>query len=105
MKLAERDVLKACQAILASHPRISIYWRQNTGAMRDKDRFIRFSFKGASDLMAVTKQGRFCAIECKRTGERPTPGQQAFLDAVAQAGGFAVCVDAPEKLIEALKGV
>lgn len=102
-KLRESDVLKGCIRLLDSHPGIAIWWRQNTGAVKVDERYVKFSFKGASDLMAVTRTGRFCAIECKATGKWTTPEQDAFLSRVKEAGGLSVCVDHPNKLADALE--
>ena len=102
-KAKERDVLKGCIAVLDSHPQIALWWRQNTGAMRDGTRFVKFSFRGASDLMAILKGGKFLAVECKATGKRASPDQAAFLDNVLDAGGYAVCVDSPDKLADYLR--
>lgn len=102
----EADVLRGCQRILDSHPKIAFWWRVNTGAMKmDNGRFVKFGFVGASDLMAVSFTGRFIAVECKSTGKRPTDDQRAFLDNVTNAGGLAVCVDHPGKLALALRAL
>lgn len=102
-RIPEWRVLKGCADLLASHPRVAFYWRQNTGSFQVAGRYIKFSFRGASDLMAVMKgTAQFWAIECKSTGKKATQDQQAFLDAVVAAGGRGVCVDDPKKLAAAL---
>lgn len=101
--LPEKYVLRECSKILDRHPRIAFWWRVNTGAMKmDNGRYVKFSFVGASDLMAVTTVGRFVAVECKATGQSPTDPQQSFLDNVNAAGGLGLCVDHPTLLHEAL---
>lgn len=97
-------------AVLESHPRVALWWRQNTGAVKvDGKRFVRFSFTGASDLMAVLEGGdtggRFLAVECKATGKKASHEQQAFLDNVLDAGGWATCVDSPAKLTDYLRAL
>lgn len=105
-KMSEKAVLSGCKAILDAHPLIALSWRQNTGAVNvDGKRFVKFSFRGASDLMAVTVYGKFLACECKATGKKASPEQAAFLDNVLDAGGYAVCVDAPHKLHEYLQAI
>lgn len=103
----ESRVLKGCMDILESHPCVALWWRQNTGAITKGTRHIKFSFKGASDLMAVMQgaawSGVFLAVECKATGKTATPDQQAFLKNVLDAGGLAICVDDPQKLIHYLR--
>jgi hypothetical protein len=43
-------------------------------------------------LGLLTPSGRLLAAECKRPGNRPTPDQRGFLDAVRAAGGLALVV-------------
>ena len=102
-RIPEWRVLKGCADLLEAHPRVAFYWRQNTGSFLVGGRFIKFSFRGASDLMAVMKgTAQFWAIECKSTGKKATQDQQAFLDAVVAVGGQGICVDDPKKLADAL---
>ena len=67
-------------------------WRQNTGAMKtDQGRFIRFGFKGVSDVLGIEKgTGKFIAIECKIKGNKPTQFQTDFLEAIRKRGGYAI---------------
>lgn len=92
----EADVLHACLDLLRL--RGVVAWRQNQGAMKQagrngRERFIRFAgIRGISDIIGVLPDGRFLAIECKRPGQRPTPDQLAFLEAVNRAGGLGIVV-------------
>jgi hypothetical protein len=106
-ELPEAAVLRDCSRVLEQHPRVSRWWRVNTGAMKmDNGRYVKFSFVGASDLMFILHgSGRFGACECKATGKKPTEEQQAFLDNVTAAGGFAICVDHPADLLNALNAL
>lgn len=74
-------------------------WRQNTGAMtkkytdklgRRKTSFIQFGHKGISDILGVTKDGRFLAVECKVGSNKPTQFQADFLEEVKSHGGIAI---------------
>ena len=92
--VSEARVLRACMEVLEAHPYVAMWWRQNTGAGQlASGRFVKFSFRGASDLMGVLKGGAFLAVECKATGKHATPEQAAFLDNVSDAGGHSICVD------------
>ena len=103
---SEALVLRACMDVLEAHPAVALWWRQQTGAVKFGPRFVKFSFRGASDLMAVLQcSGKFCAIECKATGGKPSPEQAAFLDNVNDAGGAAGCFDNPLKLKDWLDGL
>jgi hypothetical protein len=99
-KLSERMVLSACLDLLDASPKVAFAWRQNTGAVKIAKRFVRFGFKGCSDILGMLTDGRFFAVETKETGEVATADQAAFLANVIKHGGFAICVDHP-KLLEA----
>lgn len=46
--------------------------------------------------------GRFVALEVKKPGGRVEPEQEAWLEAVRRAGGFAAVVHSPEEALAAL---
>ena len=102
IKHSERQILRACLHLLLISPEVAFAWRQNTGAARLENRFVRFSFMGCSDIIGMLADGRFLAVECKATGERATADQQAFLDRVNEHGGLGICVDDPARLARAL---
>lgn len=105
-QVPEKYVLRECSKLLDSHPKIAFWWRVNTGAMKmDNGRYVKFSFVGASDLMAVTTSGRFVAVECKATGKKASEAQQSFLDNVSAAHGLGLCVDHPALLHAALEAL
>lgn len=89
----EAEVLAACILILEAHPAVALWWRQNTGGVKFGERYVKFSFKGASDLMAVLRGGRYLACECKAEREKPTTDQANFLDNVKDAGGIGIWCD------------
>ncbi len=79
---------------------VAVWWRQNTGGMQpSENRWVKFGFTGAPDLMGVMVGGRFLAVECKATGRKATAAQQAFLDNVRDAGGLSICTDNPDALL------
>ena len=93
----EAEVLRS---ILATLSWLSVpAWRNNTGAFlaehNGRSRLVRFGSPGGSDVYAILPGGRFCAIEAKRRGNRPTPAQVAFLRMIAAAGGLAFWADDP----------
>lgn len=66
-------------------------WRQNTGSMYSKDnRFVRFGFKGVSDVIGIALDGRMIAIECKVGKNKPTQFQEDFLAEIEKRGGYAI---------------
>ena len=103
-KLSERLVMRCCLEVLTHHPWVAFAWRQNTGmALGRNGQAVRFSFKGCADILGALKDGRFLAVETKASGKKATPDQQAFLQAVNDAGGLGICVDDPQALIAALE--
>lgn len=54
--------------------------------------------KGDLDLVAALPDGRYCEIEVKRPGKKPTREQYESLRAVNDAGGVGIWVDSAEDL-------
>ncbi len=98
----EAEVLRACMDVLEVHPIVNLWWRQNSGAQRIGNRFIKFGFRGASDLMGVLSNGRFLAVEVKAPGNKPTTEQAGFLGNVTAAGGLAMWVTSADRLADTL---
>jgi hypothetical protein len=92
----EQDLVK--QVLQYLRLRGALAWRCNNGAVagthNGRRRFVRFTDTlGVSDIVAaLPPHGRLLALECKRPGRTPTPAQQAFLTAVAAAGGLALVI-------------
>ena len=80
-------------------------WRQNSGAVRVGKRFVRFtSIKGVSDIIGLTSDGRFIAVECKRErGGVLSPEQKKFLESVKRNGGIGIVANSLDTLISELK--
>ena len=80
------------------------HWRNNSGAYKDKTRFIRYGKTGSSDFLGVCPDGRFLAVECKRPkGGVLTAAQREFLDAINRNGGLGIVVTSAEELNNQLK--
>lgn len=79
------EVLKATKG----HPRVAWVARMNSGAGQINGRFIRFGFKGLSDLLGQLKTGEILAVECKAPGGRVSEEQIVFLELVRAFGGCA----------------
>ena len=99
----ESAVLSQCMAYL--HVRRIFCWRNNTGAAKTEDgRYVRFGLPGASDIIGIMPDGRFLAVECKRSvGGRLSPQQKVFLDRIREAGGVAVVATSLEDLREVIE--
>ena len=67
-----------------------LVFRNNTGAVKDGDRFIRYGLcKGSSDIIGLTPSGQFLAVEVKKRTGKPTKEQLTFIDAINEQGGIA----------------
>lgn len=93
--MSETDLLKTIMGALA-WDRGCMFIRVNSGlrlidGKGGKKRAFRGAPTGTSDLIGMV-DGRFCALEVKRPGCKPTNAQAAFLDHVRQLGGFGAVV-------------
>src|SRR5512146_462533 len=78
--LLEAQIVPSVLAALRCHPSVAWAARINTGGARlpgrdHKDQFVKFAFKGCSDILGMMKGGRLIACEVKRPGEEPTDDQ------------------------------
>lgn len=85
--------------------------RQNTGAAwlpgrNGQPQLVRFGTPGGSDFQGpIPPTGRFLAIEAKRSGQKPTAAQWAYLRRVNQAGGVGFYYDGRGDLVEQLRAI
>ena len=85
---SEKDLQKEILSYLCSSGIFA--WRQNTGAVLYKKRFVRFGLPGISDIIGIMPDGRFLAIEVKSEKGKLTVYQEGFLEAVRKNGGIAI---------------
>lgn len=79
-------------------------WRNNSGmqflpSANGKMRAIRIGLPGSADILGITNDGRFLAIEVKRPGGKARPEQQEFLDAISSRGGLAFVATSLDEVI------
>jgi hypothetical protein len=79
------EVLRA----LRNHDAVAWAERQNSGAAKVGNRFIRFGWPGCSDILGMMRNGRFLAVEVKGPTGRASPEQTLFLARVSAGGGVA----------------
>lgn len=98
----ESDVQKQCLEYLQAK---GIYcWRNNTGVLRSGGRFVRFGMVGSADILGITKDGRFLAVECKREkGGVLSDEQKTFLFNISHNRGVAIVVNSLESMITQLQ--
>ena len=86
----EADSLREVMQALKTHSLVAWVERQNTGAAKVGGRFIKFGWRGCSDLLGQLKDGRLLAVECKRPkGGKLSSDQLHFLEMVRNYGGVA----------------
>ena len=78
----------------------AVVWRNNTGAYKANERYVRYGLcVGSSDIIGMY-QGRFLAVEVKQPKKKPTQEQQRFINTVNENGGIAFvacCVEDVKK--------
>lgn len=80
-------------------------WRVNSGVIKKeykgKSRMIRMARKGTSDILGLTKYGRFIALEVKKPETRRTVTrfQNEFLEKISMYGGIAAVVTSADEAL------
>ena len=69
----------------------AVVWINSTGSgFMDSGHYVKYGLcKGSSDLIGITKDGRFLAIEVKQPGRYPTREQILFIEFIRKMGGLA----------------
>ena len=86
---------------LKAHKLVAWCERQNTGAAKVGGRFIKFGWKGYSDILGQLKDGRLLAVECKRLkGGKLSSDQAYFLEMVRTHGGVSFVATSLHDVLE-----
>lgn len=84
---SESTILSAILQYLAY--RQGVYaWRMNVGGVKYGDQYVKFGFKGLSDIIGILENGRFLAIEVKSKTGKQTDDQRFFQDQIEGMGGL-----------------
>lgn len=67
-------------------------WRNNTGAVKQGDRYVRYGFPGSADILGITMDGRMIACEVKSQFGRLSSYQQEFLREIRLRGGVGIVI-------------
>ncbi|MCQ2598305.1 MAG: VRR-NUC domain-containing protein [Treponema sp.] len=99
----ESIVQKECLQILSAYN--IFHWRQNSGGIFVHGHYYKItSVKGVSDIIGILPDGRFIAVEVKRSkGGRVSEDQKQFLSAIEQNHGIALVINDSKILEEKLK--
>lgn len=92
-KPLERDIQKQIIAYLRLK-NVYCWENRSQGTFDPKRRLFRqnkgkFFIKGVSDVLGITTDGTFIAIEVKRPGGKVTPEQMDFIANIARNNGIA----------------
>lgn len=85
MERREADIKRAIEYYLKARGCLVIPFR-TTGIRTVTKGWIPARSKGIADLLGLTREGKFFAIECKRPGNKPTQEQERFLESVRSCG-------------------
>lgn len=93
-KPRETQLIKDCLMYLRLNNYFAI--RVNSGGLVIKDgnrpRMVRLAEAGTPDIIALSPDGHFVAIECKVGRNRPTEAQKRCLDEIKKRKGMAFVV-------------
>ena len=104
----ENDITNAILTYLNCRPH-TFAWRNNTTGIYDsrkkcyRARTGKYNIKGVADILGITNDGKFIAIEVKRPGGRASREQQHYLSRIKALGGIAgiaTSVQDAKKLVE-----
>ncbi len=98
----EAAALAEVLAALRHHPAVAWAERQNSGAIRVGQRFVRFGWRGCADVLGQLKDGRLLACEVKARRGRLRPEQAVFLDRVRRFGGVSIVARGAKDVFAAL---
>jgi hypothetical protein len=96
---SEADTKRAIIQYLKIRGHLVIPYR-TTGIKTDHG-WIKATQTGISDLLGLTKEGKFFSIEVKSTTGKTTPEQERFLESVRSCG----CIAIVARSIEDVRGV
>jgi hypothetical protein len=107
VKATEAQVQDAILRYLAVERRVVWAARMNSGKGKllrpdGSQTWISFGFTGCPDIMGMLRDGRYLAIECKRTGGRVRPEQRQHITQAADHGAVAVIARSVEDVQTAL---
>lgn len=104
MALSHTNLLKLVLLEL-SHARVATAWQNDTGTARsfDNQRVVKFGLKGSSDIIGITVDGHFLAIEIKIGKDFLKPEQIAFKFMVEKNNGLHFVIRNEDQIKEMIK--
>lgn len=71
-------------------------WKNNTGSIKVGERCVKFGLKGSADIVGLTSDGKFLAIECKTGDAVLKAHQRSFRRMILLYGGRHIVVKRAE---------
>jgi len=107
VKATEAQIQDAILRYLAVERRVLWAARMNSGKGKllrpdGTQTWISFGFTGCPDIMGQLRDGRYLAIECKRSGGRVRPEQRQHITQAADHGAVAIIARSLEDVQKAL---
>jgi len=84
------------------HSRGIYCWRNNTGTIKVRSRYIKFGYKGSPDIIGLTQKGVFFGVEVKKSGGSMSEEQKQFREAILTSNGIyikATCIEDLKEII------
>lgn len=78
------------------------HYRNNSGAVKTEDRFVRYGTPGSPDIICVIS-GRYVGIEVKTDTGRQNASQKAFQESLLACGGIYFLVHNIDEAMEAIE--
>jgi hypothetical protein len=87
--MKEMDILRLIMVALSEKG--CVVWRNNVGVLKNAAGIpIKFGLcVGSSDVIGISPDGRFLAVEVKTDKGKPSPDQIRFIEAIKRKGGIA----------------
>lgn len=87
--MKEMDILRLIMVSLSEKG--CVVWRNNVGVLKNAAGIpIKFGLcVGSSDVIGISPDGRFLAVEVKTDKGKPSPDQIRFIEAIKRKGGIA----------------
>lgn len=103
--MTESDTQRAILRFLHIHPAVKWAQRMNVGMMKKGPHYVRFGFKGLSDVIGQVRGGGFLAIEVKDATGKVSAEQKQFLDMVNKSGGIGLVARSLDDVKNVLDGL
>jgi len=80
-------------------------FRNNTGAYKRGNGWIRYGSKGSGDILGILPGGRWLSIELKVGKNKPSKDQLEFMDMISSHGGVAFAAWSIDEVIERIEAI